>query len=59
MQNFSINNFNRGENNPPPKKNFDFKLYKKNTIKSLNEIEYFLNNFQKFVKCFKFSKFFK
>lgn len=32
----------------PPKKKFDFKVYKKNTINSLNEVECFLNNFKKF-----------
>ena len=32
---------NRGEKKPPKKKAFDLKLYKKNTINSLNEIEHF------------------
>lgn len=50
---------NRGEKNPPPKKKFDFKSYKKNTIKSLNEIEYFLNNFQNIAKYIKLYKILK
>lgn len=50
---------NRGEENPPPKKKFDFKKYQKNTIQSLNEIEYFLNNIRnisKFVRLYKILK---
>ena len=39
---------NRGEKKPPKKKAFDLKLYKKNTINSLNEVEHFLNDFQGF-----------
>lgn len=50
---------NRGEKTPPPKKSFDFKLYKKNTVKSLNEIEYFLNNFKHFVRYVKLFKILK
>ena len=58
MENFTSKN-NRNEKNPPHKKHFDFKLCKNNTIKSLNEVEYFLNNLQKFSKCLKISKIFK
>ncbi len=55
---FSENNQNnRGEKNAPPKKSF--KLYKKNTIDSLHEVEYFLNNFQYYFKYFKLYKIFK
>lgn len=41
------------------KKNFNFKLYKNNTIKSLNEVEYFLNNFNNFIKYVKLYKILK
>ena len=42
-------------------KNFTetFKCCKKNTIHSLNEVEYFLNNFGKALKCLNLYKFFK
>ena len=50
---------NRGEKNSPQKKKTDFKTYKKNTVKSLNEIEYFLNNFKKFTRYVKIYKLFK
>mgnify|MGYP004662136717 CR=1 FL=1 len=39
---------------PGPK--VDFKKLKNNTCKSLNEVEYFLNNFQKFTNCIKLYK---
>lgn len=48
---------NRGEKKSPPKKSF--KSYKKNTMKSLNEVEYFLNNFNKFAHYIKIYKLFK
>ena len=32
---------------PPPRKKMKFKDMKKNTINSLNEVEYFLNNFNR------------
>ena len=32
---------------PPPRKKMKFKDIKKNTINSLNEVEYFLNNFNR------------
>ena len=52
---------------PPPKsgtkklkkKKVDFKQLKNNTCKSLNEVEYFLNNFQKFTNCIKLYKILK
>ena len=48
---------NRGGKKPPPKKKKpNFKTYKKNTIKSLNDVEHFLNDFQGFwdyVKLYK------
>ena len=43
----------------PKKKNVDFKTLKKNTCKSLNEVEYFLNNFQRFTNCIKLYKILK
>ena len=36
-----------GRPKPPPKKKKSFKCYKDNTIKSLNEVECFLNNLQR------------
>ena len=52
---------NRGEKkNPPPKKKEpNFKTMKKNTVKSLNDVEYFLNNFGNFVKYVKLYKLLK
>lgn len=41
------------------KKKIDFNLYKKNTIKSLNDVEYFLNNFKQFSKYIKLYKIFR
>lgn len=55
----NITNNNRGEKNSPPKKSFDFKLYKKNTMTSLKDVEHFLNNFQHYFKYYKLFKFFK
>ncbi|MBP3801944.1 MAG: hypothetical protein J6I85_08015 [Clostridia bacterium] len=58
-------NENRGGNFPPPNskktnnKKYSFKSIKKNTIKSLNEVEYFLNNFSKLAKCIKIYKIIK
>lgn len=43
----------------PKKKKVDFKHLKNNTCKSLNEVEYFLNNFQKFTNCIKLYKILK
>jgi hypothetical protein len=53
------NQNNRGEKKSPQKKSFDFNLYKKNTINSINDVEHFLNNFNyysKYLKLFKFMK---
>lgn len=50
------NQNNRGEKKSPPKKSFDFKLCKKNTINSINDVEHFLNNFQHYFKYFKLYK---
>lgn len=57
-------NENRGGHNPPPntspkhtnKKKKGFKELKCNTIQSLNDVEYFLNNINYFAKCFKIYK---
>ena len=50
---------NRGEKKCPPKKKIDFKCYPKNTIKSLKEVEHFLNNFQYYFKYIKLYKLLK
>lgn len=50
---------NRGEKKSPQKKSFDFKLCKKNTINSLNEIECFLNDLHHFFHYIKIYKIFK
>lgn len=42
-----MENNNRGRPMLPPKKQFDFKCCKNNTIKSLNEVEYFLCNMKR------------
>lgn len=52
---------NRSSNNlpqaspcdPPTKKKFDFKSFKKNTCTSLDDVECFLNKFSTFVKYIK------
>lgn len=46
---------NRGEKkpSPPKKKKLSFKSCKKNTVKSLHEVEHFLRNFNHFVKYVK------
>ena len=49
----------KGGKKLPPKKKFDFKVYKKNTINSLNEVECFLNNFKKFSRYVRLYKIFK
>ena len=41
------------------KKKLCFKDCKDNTIRSLNEVEYFLHNWHKALKCFNFYKIFK
>ena len=52
---------NRGEKKNPhqKKKKPNFKTMKKNTVKSLNDLEYFLNNFGNFVKYVKLYKLLK
>lgn len=52
---------NRGEkkNRLQKKKKPNFKTMKKNTVKSLNDVEYFLNNFGNFVKYVKLYKLLK
>lgn len=37
----------------PPKKKFNFKSLKKDTCKSLNDVEFFLNNFSHTLKYIK------
>lgn len=49
----------KGNKKLPPKKKFDIKTYQKNTLRSLNEVEYFLNNFKRFSRYVKLFKFFK
>lgn len=49
----------RGDESPPPEKKHKFKDLKENTINSLFDVEYFLNNFSsyyKYVKLFKLLK---
>ena len=50
---------NRGRKCPPPKKKFNFKCCKDNTVKSLRDVEYFLNNFHRFIKYIKLYKILK
>ncbi len=59
MDRLFLNENNRGEKNSPPKKSFDFKCCKKNTINSLYDVEHFLNNFQHYFKYFKLYKIMK
>ncbi len=51
----------RGENKiiKKEKKKFCFKDYKDNTLHSLNEVEYFLNNLDKAFKCINVYKLFR
>lgn len=46
-----IDNINRGKKSE--KKKFDFKCFKNNTCKSLDEVEQFLCNFSLFIKYLK------
>lgn len=60
MYNCKKNCLKPSNHKPPPKnKKFCFKDLKNNTFKSLHEVEYFLNNFDKAVKCIKLYKIFK
>ena len=49
----------RGDKQSPQKKSFDLKTYKKNTLNSLNDVEYFLNNYKKFKQLIRVYKLFK
>ena len=60
MNNLIFSNTNRGDNPPPPKKNkIDIKKMKNNTCRSLQEVEYFLNNFHRFTNYIKLYKILK
>ncbi len=50
---------NRGPTSPPSKNKFDFKKIKKNTIKSLNDVECFLKDFNTFCRYIKLYKILK
>ena len=52
------NTKNKGANAPHTNKK-SFKIIKDNTIRSLNEVEYFLNNFSHFLKYLKLYKILK
>lgn len=62
---YRVNNLDenekRGGNSlpPPSKKKKNFKTLKNNTIKSLNDVEYFLNNLNKFKRFIKLHKILK
>ena len=56
--------FSNNRECPPPennssKKKFDFKKLKNNTCRSLNEVEYFLNNLHQFTNYIKLYKILK
>ena len=53
-----ISDSSRSINNNEKKK-LDFKTMKNNTISSLNDVEYFLNNFHKISRYMKLFKLFK
>ncbi len=60
--NYLENNYRSDKVPPPPppkKKKLNFKICKKNTIKSLNEVENFLQNFGQFTKYIKLYKILK
>ena len=52
-------NENRGGRKTPHKKQVSFNSSTKNTIKSLREVEYFLNNLRNFTRYMHLYKFFK
>ncbi len=54
-----LENNNRGDIKSPQKKSFDYKSFKTNTLKSINDVEYFLRNFKKFHSYFKIYKLLK
>lgn len=55
---FFSNNNSRGET-PPPPEDKNLKSLQSNTINSLHEVEFFLNNFSHFMKYVKLFKFLK
>ena len=61
MNNLIFNNYNRG--NTPPQKNkknkIDIKKLKNNTVNSLNEVEHFLRDFNRFKNYIKLYKILK
>lgn len=59
MDRLFLSGNDRGEEKSSPKKKFDFKLYKKNTMNSINDVENFLNNFHHYFKYFKLYKIMK
>lgn len=62
MKNLYKVNYNTTENrgaSAPQNTKFNFKKMKDNTIKSLNEVEYFLCNFSLFLKYVKLYKILK
>ena len=52
MNNYPI--LKRGEKKPPNK--FNFKCFTENTVNSLHEVEYFLNNFTYYYKYIRLYK---
>ena len=59
---YNINNFEEKENRDdvsPRKNKFDFAKYKCNTANSLRDVECFLNDFTKIIKCIKLYKLLK
>lgn len=50
---------NRGDKKSPHKKHFDFKICKRNTLESLNDVECFLNNLERFTNYIKLYKILK
>lgn len=52
-------NKNRGAKKTPHEKQFNLNFCAKNTMKSLREVEYFLNNLNKFTRYIHLYKFFK
>ncbi len=62
MNNLNKSNSNNTENrihHLPPRKHLNFRQIKHNTICSLNEVEYFLNNFNQFIKYVRLYKILK
>lgn len=61
MNNLFLSNLNPGLPPPPDdkKEKVDFKKLKSNTINSLNEVEYFLNDLKKFRNYLKLYKILK